>query len=54
MFGITDDTGKSAYDVYFSLNADAKKAYLQWFPFTKLSSADKETISGEECYNSSC
>lgn len=38
--------------MYFSLNAGSQKAYLQWFPFTKLSSVDKETISGEEFYNS--
>ncbi len=38
--------------MYFSLNAGSQKAYLQWFPFTKLSSADKENISGEEFYNS--
>lgn len=34
------------------LKMGSQKAYLQWFPFTKLSSADKESISGEEFYNS--
>lgn len=29
----------------------SQKAYLQWFPFTKLSSSDKEIISGEKFYN---
>ena len=50
MFGISYDTWKSVCDMYFSLNACSQKAYLQWFPFTKLSFADKETISGEEFY----
>ena len=52
MFGISYDTWKSVCDMYFSLNAGSQKAYLQWFPFTKLSSADKETVSGEDFYNS--
>lgn len=51
MFGITYNTWKSVCNMYFSLNAGSQKAYLQWFPFTKLSSADKKTISGEEFYN---
>lgn len=38
--------------MYFMLKMGSQKAYLQWFPFTKLSSADKESISGEEFYNS--
>lgn len=37
--------------MYFSIKPGAQKAYLQWFPFTKLSSDDKKTISGEEFYN---
>lgn len=52
MFGVSYDTWKSICNMYFSLNAGSQKAYLQWFPFTKLSSADKENISGEEFYNS--
>lgn len=51
MFGITYNTWKNVCDMYFSLNAGSQKAYLQWFPFTKLSSADKETISSEDFYN---
>lgn len=38
--------------MYFSLKTGSQKAYLQWFPFTKLSHADKEAISGEDFYNS--
>ena len=52
MFGVSYDTWKSICNMYFSLNAGSQKAYLQWYPFTKLSSADKENISGEEFYNS--
>ncbi len=37
--------------MYFSLRPGAQKAYLQWFPFTKLSNADKTTIAGEKFYN---
>ena len=52
MFGISFDTWKNVCDMYFSLNTGSQKAYLRWFPFANLSSADKETISGEEFYNS--
>lgn len=52
MFGISYNTWKKVCDMYFMLKMGSQKAYLQWFPFTKLSSADKESISGEEFYNS--
>lgn len=52
MFGVSYDTWKSVCDMYFSLNAGSQKSYLQWFPFTKLSSADKKAFSGEDFYNS--
>lgn len=51
MFGISYDTWKSVCGMYFSLNLGSQKAYLQWFPFTKLSPADKDTITGEDFYN---
>ena len=51
MFGISYDTWKSICEMYFSLKPGSQKAYLQWFPFTKLSSADKDTIAGENFYN---
>ena len=38
--------------MYFSLNPSSQKAYLQWFPFKKISSADEEIISGKEFYDS--
>ncbi len=52
MFGVSYDTWKSICNMYFSLNVGSQKAYLQWFPFTKLSASDRETVSGEEFYNS--
>ena len=37
--------------MYFSLGTGTKKAYLQWFPFSKLSSDDETSIKSEEFYN---
>lgn len=51
LFGVKYDTWKSVCDMYFSMDAGSLKSCLQWFPFTKLSSKDKETISGESFYN---
>lgn len=51
MFSVTYDTWKSVCNMYFSLKTGSKKAYLQWFPFTKLSPADKEELCGEDFYN---
>ena len=51
MFGISYDTWEKVCSMYFLLNKGSQKAYLQWFPFTKLSSADKNIISGEDFYN---
>lgn len=51
LFGISYDTWKNVCNMYFSIKTGAQKAYLQWFPFTKLSYDDKKTISGEEFYN---
>lgn len=51
LFGIKYDTWKSVCDMYFSLKTGSLKSYLQWFPFTKLSEKDKNTISSEDFYN---
>ncbi len=51
MFGISYNTWKSVCDMYFSLKPESQKAYLQWFPFTKLSLTDKAYISGVDFYN---
>jgi AbiA family abortive infection protein len=36
--------------MYFALGDKSKKAYLQWFPFSRLSSADEQTILSEDFY----
>jgi len=51
LFGVKYDTWKSVCDMYFSLKTGSLKAYLQWFPFTKLTNTDKDVISSEEFYN---
>ena len=51
LFGISYDTWKKVCGMYFTLGIGSQKAYLQWFPFTKLSSDDKKIISGEDFYN---
>ena len=51
MFGVKYDTWKSVCDMYFSLKTGSLKAYLQWFPFTKLTNTDKDVISSEGFYN---
>jgi len=51
MFGISYDTWKEICEMYFSLHADIHKAYLQWFPFSKLTDEDKTEIAGEDFYN---
>ena len=51
MFGVTYDTWKKVCGMYFTLGTGSQKAYLQWFPFTKLTSDDKAIISSEDFYN---
>ena len=51
MFGISYDTWKEICDMYFSLYVGIHKAYLQWFPFSKLSDADKIQIAEEDFFN---
>ena len=51
MFGISYDTWKEICDMYFSLHVGILKAYLQWFPFSKLTDEDKAEISGEDFYH---
>lgn len=51
MFGITYDTWKNTCQMYFDLGKGTESAYLQWFPFTKISSDDQDTIASETFYN---
>ena len=50
VFGISYNNWKATCDMYFSLPLGVQKSYLQWFPFTKLTSFDKETICSEDFY----
>lgn len=50
MFGISYCTWEDICNMYFSIHVGAQKAYLQWFPFSKLSIKDKEEISSEDFY----
>ena len=51
MFGISYDTWKEICGMYFSLHVGIHKAYLQWFPFSKLTDEDKTEISAADFYN---
>lgn len=44
MFGVKYETWSDVCQMYFDLGAGSKGAYLQWFPFAKLSDADKKQI----------
>lgn len=47
MFGITYDTWNQVCKMYFGLSKGCKKAYLQWFPFSKMSESDERYIMSE-------
>lgn len=51
MFTISYDTWKEICDMYFSLHEGIYKAYLQWFPFSKLSEEDRAEIASEYFFN---
>lgn len=51
LFGVSFNTWKNVCKMYFSLSKGSLQAYLQWFPFTKLSSDDKKIIASEDFYN---
>lgn len=50
LLGISYETWEEICDMYLSLNTLSAKAYLQWFPFTKLSDEDKEYIASREFF----
>lgn len=50
MYGITYDTWKRTCQMYFELSLGSKKAYLQWFPFSKISEDDAQYITSEEFF----
>ena len=51
LFGISYNTWKETCEMYFSLHVSTHKAYLQWFPFSKLTDEDKAEIAGEDFFN---
>lgn len=51
MFGITYDTWKQTCQMYFKLSIGSKKAYLQWFPFSKITTEEEEYISSEDFFD---
>ncbi len=51
MLGITYETWKNTCQMYFDLGKGTKAAYLQWFPFTKMSSDDQNAVASEDFYN---
>ena len=51
MFGIKYETWYEICQMYFNIKTGTKKAYLQWFPFSKLSQPEQSYISGEEFFN---
>ena len=51
MLGITYETWKSTCQMFFDLGKGTKAAYLQWFPFTKITSEDHNTIISEQFYD---
>lgn len=50
MFGISYDTWSSVSRMYTNLSKGTKKAYLQWFPFYRLSSSDADTLCSRDFY----
>lgn len=52
MFGITYDSWSAVCGAYRKLGVGAKKAALQWFPFTKMKDDHWDYLISEEFYNS--
>jgi AbiA family abortive infection protein len=51
MFGISYDVWKEICEMYFSISQGSLKAYLQWFPYTKISDTDKELIKSKKFFD---
>lgn len=47
MFGISFKTWQDICEMYFEIEDGSKKAYLQWFPFAKLTEKDEELLKSE-------
>lgn len=51
MFGISYETWSSVCRMYASLKPGSKSAYLQWFPFSKLSADDIEELCSQSFFD---
>ena len=51
MFGISYASWKEICEMYFHISQNALKAYLQWFPFSKLSERDRNIIEGKKFFD---
>ena len=51
MLGITYEIWKDICKMYLDLKPNTLAAYLQWFPFTKLSMKHKEELLNEDFYH---
>ena len=50
MFGITYKTWQQVCKMYFDVSVNSKKAYLQWFPFTKISFEEEQYIASKKFF----
>lgn len=50
MFGISHNIWEKTCDMYFSLSSNSQKAYLQWYPFSKITEKDKKKIISEDFF----
>lgn len=51
LFGFSYEEWTQTCQMYFSLKKAVQNKYLQWFPFSKLSTADKERIKSKSFYD---
>ena len=51
MFAVTYETWEAVCNMYFNQKDGRLKAYLQWFPFTKLTQNDKEYIVSKSFFD---
>ena len=51
MFNIEYKVWENVCSAYFKLNENTKKAYLQFFPLTKLSKQDEKNLKSEKFFN---
>jgi len=50
MFGITYKTWQQVCKMYFDVSVNSKKAYLQWFPFAKISFEEEQYIASKKFF----